>query len=786
MEKAGGKFKLTASGGDKSPAFGASPVERLRHLAYALILAAVMAVTMLLEPLDWMIWNLQARMSNQTPSGEIVFVQTDSTLTDPRAPSQRVKLADALDRMRGEGAERVFIDAVFREPANNAQADVRLIQALDAWGKRISFVDRIDVTPGESREEHRTLPQFRAGTGVVWVGVSSAWPEFTWQMPYAYRTSEGLQPSLAASLAKRDIRSPEDFQIDYGYRSRLVPTAALQTLASSLQSRDQVSLLGKTVVVGAPRNPASSELPVPGQFSSPPSFVSIFAAETLKRGPPHFMRGVTVLAVVGGLLVAAAIAAQRTRRHLAYGVAVAAPIYAAVVGPGLGLRLELASCLPLFGFFAFLRWRANWKRRIAQIDPDTGLPTFRALGLNLLRQTLPAGHVVVAKIHGYEAMLKTLDGAQRATYVGKLVERLRVGDPRLTVYIDGHYLSWRVDHDNDAKLRGHLEGLRAIFAAPVNVGGHSIDVGITFGAAHVDPLRPDRSLAVALAAVEETSEALEPVKLGSDLPESDSLWDISLRARIDAAMEAGEVFCVYQPKMDISANRIIGVEALVRWEDPERGFIPPLHFVMQCEKAGRMEYLTRYVLQSACSAGRLLHFRGSKITMSVNISATLLNDMRIVGIVRNVLQATDFDPHHLVLEITETARIHDLTQARSVLKALKALGTHLSMDDFGVGAANFEALQALPFDEIKIDRKFVAGATASSKARAIAASIVGLGNSARIAVVAEGAETEADLQMLREIGCWQVQGYALARPMPLTNLLTFIDPDGEKALAAAN
>jgi EAL domain-containing protein (putative c-di-GMP-specific phosphodiesterase class I) len=325
--------------------------------------------------------------------------------------------------------------------------------------------------------------------------------------------------------------------------------------------------------------------------------------------------------------------------------------------------------------------------------------------------------------------------------------------------------------------------LRAIFAAPVTVGNHSIDVGITFGAARIDPKQGERSLAAAMAAVEETSEALEPIKLATEISESDTLWDLSLRSRIDAAMEAGEVFCVYQPKMDISADRIIGVEALVRWQDPERGFIAPMHFVMQCEKAGRMEYLTRYVLQSACSAGRLLHFRGSRITMSVNISATLLTDMRIVGIVRNVLQATDFDPHYLVLEITETARIRDFKQARAVLKALKALGTHLSMDDFGVGSANFETLQALPFDEIKIDRQFVSSATTSSKARAITASLVELGASARIAVVAEGAETPADLQLLRDIGCWQVQGYALAKPMPLTNLLNFIG--GEKEVRDA-
>ena len=364
------------------------------------------------------------------------------------------------------------------------------------------------------------------------------------------------------------------------------------------------------------------------------------------------------------------------------------------------------------------------------------------------------------------------------------MERLRVAQPKFPVYFEGHYLAWRVAEGDERKLRGHLEGLRAIFAAPVSVNGHSIDVGITFGAARIEISQRHRSLASALAAVEETSEALEPVRVAESAEDGDNLWDLSLRARIDAAMEAGEVFCVYQPKMDIAADRIVGVEALVRWEDPERGFIPPLHFVMQCEKAGRMEFLTRYVLQSACSAARLLHFRGSRITMSVNISATLLSDMRIVGIVRNVLQATDFDPNYLVLEITETARIHDLTQARSVLKALKALGTRLSMDDFGVGAANFEALRAFPFDEIKIDRQFVSGAGVGSKARAIAASIVGLGTSARISVVAEGAETESDLQMLRDIGCWQVQGYALARPMPLTNLLTFIAATKDKADSA--
>lgn len=733
-----------------------------------------MAATLLLEPLDWMIWNVQSRMSHFKPSGQIVYAEAASTLADPSAPARRLELATALDRLRTAGVSRVYIDVIFPDTGLRTPDEGVLSAALDRWGSRIAFVNRIDVSAGGTGAEVRSTAPFTFGRRMVWNGYASNWPNFAWRMPYTYHTRSGDGPSLAVEMARTPPRVDGEFEVEYGIRSYAIPTVDL-TQTSTQASLAWGNLGGKTVVIGVPRDPRLPEMIVPGQVSAPPSFVAIHAAETLLRGPPRYVPGIVSMAVVAIFLIAGALTRDVGRRRIAYMAAIAAPLLAALVANEFGARIELTYCLPLLGLFFVLRWRANWKRRIAQIDPDTGLPSFRALADQLARK--PGGYAVVAKIHGYEAVLKSLEATQRANYIIKLAERIQVGDAEMTVYVDGHYLAWSTSLPSEARLHEHLEGLRALFAAPVTVDGRSIDVGITFGAAAVDPVNTHRSLSSALAAVEETSEALEPIKLAEGSTESDTLWDLSMRARIDAAMEAGEVFCVYQPKIDIANDRLIGVEALVRWEDPERGFIPPLHFVMQCEKAGRMEYLTRYVLQSACSAAKLIHFRGSLITMSVNISATLLADMRIVGIVRNVLQATGFDPNYLTLEITETARIRDLAQARVVLKALKALGAHLSMDDFGVGAANFETLQALPFDEIKIDRQFVSRAASSVKARAITASIVGLGATARIAVVAEGAETESDLRILREIGCWQVQGYALARPMPLVNLLKYIDQD---------
>ena len=157
--------------------------------------------------------------------------------------------------------------------------------------------------------------------------------------------------------------------------------------------------------------------------------------------------------------------------------------------------------------------------------------------------------------------------------------------------------------------------------------------------------------------------------------------------------------------------------------------------------------------------------------------------MRSAGIFRNALQATRFDPQYLVLEITETARISDHSVATSILEELKSIGVKISMDDFGVGAASYEAFYELPFDEIKIDRLFVSNMAKDPKARAIVASIAAMGREARITVVAEGLENPQDIGLLEAVGCQQVQGFAFSRPVSLSNLLEFKEVDENRAAA---
>lgn len=753
---------------------------RLRHLLYAGAMALAMLAAYFLQPLDQFSWLFQSKIVNHSPSGEMVFVGVPRDATDPALAHRRIELAETLRELDRQGAGKIYIDIVF-DQSSDPEADRQLADAIATLGPRAALVDHIERSPTAGQRIVRTIDSIGGESGRVASRRTANWLGFVWTKDFGYTVEGKRYPSLAASLAGIDDARPGEFQIDY-----TIPSSEFTSVApSAIRNGEELpNIAGRTVVIGEEESISDTQVKVPGNYGIPPSYVAIYAAETLRAGRTGYLNGLRALTIYAFILAAMIIAFRRSkRRQIGYAALVLSVPVLLYIGSYIGVRMELSYCIALLVVYGLFRSRARLKDRVAMVDTETGLPRLRALEVNALKSKLTHGHLVVARIHGYEHVLRTLARDHRSQYILKLVDRLRASDSGLAIFYEGHHLAWHSSEDDTEALSEHLEGLRAIFAAPVNVAGSSVDVGISFGVARLDG-DPATRLAAAVAAAEESSEALQPIKVAETGSRFDQLWDISLRARIDEAMEAGEIYCVYQPKVDTARDAMVGVEALVRWHDPSRGFISPMHFIAQCEKAGRMEHLTRYVLQSACSAGRLMHFRGRTITMSVNMSATLLGDLRIVGIVRNALQASGFDPRFLILEVTETSRIGDMATAATILNELKSLGVRISIDDFGCGSANFETFFELPFDELKIDRLFVSNIAKSQKAKAIAASIVAMGNDARIMVVAEGAEDEETLKILNEIGCKYVQGYVLARPLSLTNLLKFKASDGEAALEA--
>jgi diguanylate cyclase (GGDEF)-like protein/PAS domain S-box-containing protein len=242
---------------------------------------------------------------------------------------------------------------------------------------------------------------------------------------------------------------------------------------------------------------------------------------------------------------------------------------------------------------------------------------------------------------------------------------------------------------------------------------------------------------------------------------------LELKADLQQALARGELRVHYQPYVELASGVVAGFEALVRWEHPVRGLLLPAAFVTLAEETGAIRAIDRWVLAEACRQAAAWQARHPRVpvTMSVNLAARDLADARLVDDVRGSLEETGLPPSSLVLEVTETALAEDVDVAAHRLDQLRALGVRLAIDDFGTGYSSLAALARFPVDTFKIDKQFV-DTIAIDRDAPMARAIVEIGGTARLSAVAEGVESQDQLDRLRVLGCRSAQGYLFARPLP--------------------
>jgi EAL domain-containing protein (putative c-di-GMP-specific phosphodiesterase class I) len=232
------------------------------------------------------------------------------------------------------------------------------------------------------------------------------------------------------------------------------------------------------------------------------------------------------------------------------------------------------------------------------------------------------------------------------------------------------------------------------------------------------------------------------------------------------ALREGQLQNYYQPKVSIASGRVVGVEALVRWQHPRDGIVYPDVFIPVAEEHGLIDDLTRVVFRSAMGHTRLWHEAGLDLSVSVNVSMDNLHSLDFVDFIVSQAAAAAVAPRKIILEVTESRLMQDLRTPLEVLARLRLRRFQLSVDDFGTGYSSLVQLRDIPFDELKIDRSFVHGAGDDPTKRAICSASVGLARQMGLDVVAEGVEDGADWRFLQAIGCDLAQGYFIARPMP--------------------
>ena len=252
---------------------------------------------------------------------------------------------------------------------------------------------------------------------------------------------------------------------------------------------------------------------------------------------------------------------------------------------------------------------------------------------------------------------------------------------------------------------------------------------------------------------------------------SQAVERLTLESSLRSALAKQQLFLMYQPQMDIATGRITGLEALLRWQHPELGLVPPDKFIRIAENSGLILPIGEWVLRTACSQVRKWQDEGlPNVSVAVNVSAIQFRQEDFCELVRRVLHETGLAPQCLELELTESLLLADANVTLSVLQELKAMGLTLAIDDFGTGYSSFNYLRQFRVSKLKIDRTFIRDLTANSDDAAITTAIISMGKSLNIKVIAEGVENETQVAFLRAHQCDEIQGYYFSRPLAVDDV----------------
>ena len=409
-------------------------------------------------------------------------------------------------------------------------------------------------------------------------------------------------------------------------------------------------------------------------------------------------------------------------------------------------------------------------------DSLTGLPN-RACLLEELSEVLETageldGHagLMIMDLDHFKEINDTLGHP-----VGDLI--LQEVARRLAAAIDNQGMTARLGGDEFAVILPSADHARcsemASFIARAlerefQVGGHKLYVGGSVGVA----MYPDHGTEVSVL-MRHADVAMYLAKhtgrhsaFYDDSQDENSVLRLQLVKELKDAIDNNHLELYYQPKLDVGRKAITSVEALLRWNHPEHGMVPPDRIIPVAEQTGVIKKLTHWVLESALQ--QQLHWRkaGSDINVAVNLSTHDLRDASLPDTVGELLAATATPPDKLTLEITESAMMSDLTSATVLLSRIKEMGVGIAIDDFGTGFSSLSYLKKLPVKELKIDKSFVFNMNRDENDSMIVHSTIDLAHNLGLRVVAEGVENEETLERLREQGCDLVQGYHLCRPLP--------------------
>ncbi len=441
------------------------------------------------------------------------------------------------------------------------------------------------------------------------------------------------------------------------------------------------------------------------------------------------------------------------------------------------------------------RVAAEHMTHLANHDVLTGLPN-RKRFLDRLSDAMagekPSGAVFFLDLDHFKEVNDTLGhlvGDQLLqTVARRLLSTVRKSD--LVARLGGDEFAILMAGAITAKpAEEHAQRIIKALARPFQIDSNTLHIGVSIGIAFFTdgPLIVEDAVRNAdLAMYRAKTEGRNTYRFFQPDYDLELRRRLELEADIRNAISDNEFQLHFQPKVDIDSDRIIGAEALIRWRHPKHGPLGPGEFIPAAERSGLIVPLGDWVIRQACAQLREWSSRGMPpLSIAVNLSPIQLKDDAFLTSVKEHWEQTGLDPSLLEFEITESVVMHDVDHSMGVMRHLSNMGFGLSIDDFGTGYSSLSYLRRFPIDKIKIDKSFVTEMTDDNDAAAIVGTIIGLGRSLNLGVVAEGVETTPQLNQLKRLGCDEGQGYLFSRPLPVIDFESLLSKQPNGAVGHA-
>ncbi len=422
---------------------------------------------------------------------------------------------------------------------------------------------------------------------------------------------------------------------------------------------------------------------------------------------------------------------------------------------------------------------------LAYHDPGTGLPNRTAFLDKLhavIQQAQELGQqILVASININNAIeiLHTLGSDIHTALLRQLAERLQSTFPAHLVCarIRENSFALALPLHADFTLDAAAAACQTALEDPFDIGVSQLHMDTSIGLAMfpADSGDAETLLRAASVAMHQAVNSMQPTMRYSAALDHATPQRLSLLGELRQAIRDNQLELHYQPKVNLQTGTVAGAEALIRWNHPQRGQIPPAEFIEPAEHSGLIRPLTEWVIDAAFRQAQQWREAGTVLKIAINLSARNVQDMRLVEYIKEMVQRYQVQPRHFELEVTESTIMLDVDTAQQVLGRLHDMGFVIAVDDFGTGQSSLAYIRRLPIHQIKIDRSFIRNLATDPDNQVIVKATVDMAHSLNLQVVAEGVETDADMQILKDMSCRYAQGYGIAKPMPVHTIPNWLN-----------